>query len=133
MEDSELVEVDGSLMEVTPDFGQSHDELVLDTTWWLAAQLSISCLALIANVVFLVTVIYNRYTLTNWVKAGKSEGGSISTADLLVLAWEGLGCFEIEKKIVSCNDAADSYPVRMRRSTVLILPPLGFPGQRHEP
>ena len=93
-----MIEVGGSLVEVAPDFGQSHDELVLDTTWWLAAQLSISCLALIANVVFLVTVIYNRYTLTNWVKAGKSEGGSTSTADLLVLAWVGLGCFEIGKK-----------------------------------
>ena len=61
MEDTDLIEVDDTLVEVQPSFGQSHNELVLDTNWWLPAHLSISCLALIANVVFLVTVIYNRY------------------------------------------------------------------------
>lgn len=62
MEDSSLIEEeDNTLMEKTPDnFPQSHNDLVLDSTWWLAAHLSISCVALIANVVFLVTVIYNR-------------------------------------------------------------------------
>ena len=63
--DSELYEdEDHSLVEVTPDdrveFGQSHNELVLDSTWWWASHLAISSIALIANIVFLVTIIYNR-------------------------------------------------------------------------
>ena len=37
----------------------------------------------------------------------------------------GLGRFEIGKK-VNCSDAADFYPVRTRRSAVMILPPSEF-------
>ena len=42
------------------EWRQKHAEVVPEQTWWWAVQTSLSVVALIANVVFLVTVIYNR-------------------------------------------------------------------------
>jgi hypothetical protein len=57
--DSSLIE-DGDMLKETT-FTQNHNDLVLDSTWWWASHLAISSIALIANLVFLITVIYNRY------------------------------------------------------------------------
>ena len=42
------------------DFDQDHADVVLAETWWWAVHLSLSAIALVANLIFLVTVIYNR-------------------------------------------------------------------------
>ena len=44
-----------------PGFEQEHEEVVLNKTWWWAVQLSLSVVALVANFIFLITIIYNRY------------------------------------------------------------------------
>ena len=54
--DSPAVGADVSLSE----FPQQHEEVVLARTWWWAVHISLSVLALVANLVFIVTVIYNR-------------------------------------------------------------------------
>ncbi len=41
-------------------FNQNHEEIVPARTWWWAVQLSLSAVALVANLIFIVTVIYNR-------------------------------------------------------------------------
>ena len=50
---------DGS-PSVVDDQPQKHDDLVLAETWWWAVHLSLSAIALVANLIFLITVIYNR-------------------------------------------------------------------------
>ena len=50
----------------TTAFPQSHDEVVPSVTWWWAAHIAISVVAVIANFVFLLTVIYNRYVYKNY-------------------------------------------------------------------
>ncbi len=47
------------------DVPQKHGDVVLDRTWWWAAHLSLCAVAIVANVLFLVTVIYNRYETVN--------------------------------------------------------------------
>ncbi len=42
------------------EWRQTHAEVVPSQTWWLAVQITLSAVALVANVLFLVTVIYNR-------------------------------------------------------------------------
>ena len=42
------------------DFAQDHADVVLAETWWWAVHLSLSAIALVANLIFLITVIYNR-------------------------------------------------------------------------
>ena len=42
------------------DFPQAHEEVVLARTWWWAVCLSLSAVALVANLIFIITVIYNR-------------------------------------------------------------------------
>lgn len=39
---------------------QRHEDVVLDRTWWWAVHISLSVIALVGNVLFLVTVVYNR-------------------------------------------------------------------------
>ena len=39
---------------------QPHSEVVPEDMWWWLAHISISTVALVANLVFLLTVIYNR-------------------------------------------------------------------------
>lgn len=41
-------------------FGQTHKELVLAETWWWSVHICLCAIALIANLIFIVTVIYNR-------------------------------------------------------------------------
>lgn len=43
-----------------PEFTQHHNEVVLEQTWWWAVLLSLATVALVANLIFIVTVIYNR-------------------------------------------------------------------------
>ena len=47
-------------MESSTEFPQQHEEVVLAKTWWWAVHLSLSTIALVGNLIFLVTVIYNR-------------------------------------------------------------------------
>lgn len=47
-------------VEDTGEYVQEHEDLVLDHTWWWAVQISLSVVAVIANFIFLVTIIYNR-------------------------------------------------------------------------
>jgi len=42
------------------EFSQSHDELVLQEDWWWAVHLCLCSVAVIANILFIVTIIYNR-------------------------------------------------------------------------
>lgn len=51
---------DGSPSVAAEDFDQKHNDVVLAETWWWAVHLSLSAIALVANLIFLVTVIYNR-------------------------------------------------------------------------
>lgn len=52
--------IPGFTIEIESGFSQNHNELVLDSDWWLPSHLAISSFALIANIIFLITVIYNR-------------------------------------------------------------------------
>ncbi len=56
------------------DFHQRHEELVFAETWWWAVHISLCAVALIANFIFLVTVIYNRYD-------HKQAGESVDSGD----------------------------------------------------
>ena len=51
---------DGSPSVEVEEFGQQHEEVVLAKTWWWAVHLSLSAIALVANLIFLITVVYNR-------------------------------------------------------------------------
>jgi hypothetical protein len=51
---------DGNGLGNNEFFDQNHEEIVLGRTWWWAVHLSLSTVALIANLIFIVTVIYNR-------------------------------------------------------------------------
>lgn len=42
------------------DSPQDHGDIVLARTWWWAVHLSLSAVALVANLIFIITVIYNR-------------------------------------------------------------------------
>jgi len=53
--DDGTVMVDGS-----NNFEQNHEELVFAETWWWAVHLCLCTIAVIANLIFIVTVIYNR-------------------------------------------------------------------------
>ena len=52
----------GAVAAAAPDagFGQGHEELVLNETWWWAVHLCLCSVAIVANLLFLVTIIYNR-------------------------------------------------------------------------
>jgi len=41
-------------------FEQPHEELVYEETWWWAIHICLCAIAVLANLVFIVTVIYNR-------------------------------------------------------------------------
>lgn len=41
-------------------FDQEHEELVLNETWWWAVHLTLCSVAVIGNLLFIVTIIYNR-------------------------------------------------------------------------
>jgi len=41
-------------------FDQKHEDLVLADTWWLGVYFSLCAIAVIGNLLFIVTVIYNR-------------------------------------------------------------------------
>lgn len=45
------------------EFTQKHSELVLKETWWFAVHICLCAIALVANTVFIITVIYNRRRL----------------------------------------------------------------------
>ena len=63
---------DGSPSVAAEDFDQKHNDVVLAETWWWAVHLSLSAIALVANLIFLVTVIYNR-SVSEWVQI-ESDG-----------------------------------------------------------
>jgi hypothetical protein len=42
------------------EFPQNHEELVFGETWWWAVHICLCAIALVANTVFIITVIYNR-------------------------------------------------------------------------
>jgi hypothetical protein len=41
-------------------FNQNHEDVVPGRTWWWAVHLSLSTVALVANLIFIITVVYNR-------------------------------------------------------------------------
>ena len=41
-------------------FNQQHNELVLEEEWWWAVHLTLCAVAVIGNLLFIVTIIYNR-------------------------------------------------------------------------
>ena len=41
-------------------FNQAHNELVLEDEWWWAVHLTLCAVAVIGNLLFIVTIIYNR-------------------------------------------------------------------------
>jgi len=52
------VENDNSLKVET--FEQDHESLVLNETWWWAVHVCLCAIAVVVNVIFITTVIYNR-------------------------------------------------------------------------
>ena len=42
------------------EFEQEHKTLVLDKTWWWAVHICLCAIAVVANIIFITTVIYNR-------------------------------------------------------------------------
>jgi len=50
----------GTLTVSVVENPQNHEELVLSETWWWAVHICLCVIAVLANIIFLVTVIYNR-------------------------------------------------------------------------
>ena len=46
--------------EVRVDFPQEHEQLVVQETWWWAVHICLCAIAVLANLIFIITVIYNR-------------------------------------------------------------------------
>jgi len=46
--------------EVTSSFTQEHKDLVLQKEWWWAVHICLCVIAVLANLIFIITVIYNR-------------------------------------------------------------------------
>ena len=42
-------------------FDQEHSELVLNVDWWWAVHICLCAIAVVANLIFIITVIHNRY------------------------------------------------------------------------
>lgn len=42
------------------DFSQKHEELVYAETWWWAVHICLCAIAVVANLIFIITVIHNR-------------------------------------------------------------------------
>ena len=47
--------------EVMPEFTQDHGELVFQESWWWAVHICLCVIAVLANLIFIITVVYNRY------------------------------------------------------------------------
>jgi len=45
---------------VQDNFEQAHNELVFEETWWWAVHICLCAIAVVANTIFIVTVLYNR-------------------------------------------------------------------------
>merc|ERR1712150_233657 len=45
---------------VAEKFPQDHEELVYQETWWWAVHICLCVIAVLANLIFIITVIYNR-------------------------------------------------------------------------
>ena len=52
--------------EVKVDFPQEHEQLVVQETWWWAVHICLCVIAVLANLIFIITVIYNRYVNARW-------------------------------------------------------------------
>ena len=48
-------------MMVAEKFPQDHEELVFQETWWWAVHICLCVIAVLANLIFIITVVYNRY------------------------------------------------------------------------
>ena len=46
---------------VAEKFPQDHEELVFQETWWWAVHICLCVIAVLANLIFIITVVYNRY------------------------------------------------------------------------
>ena len=51
---------DGSVDKAVA-FDQEHSELVLNVDWWWAVHICLCAIAVVANLIFIITVIHNRY------------------------------------------------------------------------
>ena len=51
---------------VAEKFPQDHEELVFQETWWWAVHICLCVIAVLANLIFIITVIYNRYVNARW-------------------------------------------------------------------
>lgn len=76
---------DMSMEENSSYFPQQHEELVLQQTWWWAVHICLCAIALIANVVFIITVIYNRkrHDLKTFVTAVITTIAVLDVVDVL--------------------------------------------------
>lgn len=50
----------GALNPPSNQFSQKHEELVLSETWWWAVHLTLCSVAVVGNLLFIVTIIFNR-------------------------------------------------------------------------
>ena len=54
------MDMEGNKVKLEDKFSQSHSELVYEETWWWAIHICLCAIAIVANLIFIVTVIYNR-------------------------------------------------------------------------
>ena len=53
-------------MMVAEKFPQDHEELVFQETWWWAVHICLCVIAVLANLIFIITVVYNRYEISHF-------------------------------------------------------------------
>lgn len=54
-------EGNNEVMVMEDEFPQDHEELVYEETWWWAVHICLCAIAVVANLIFIITVIHNRY------------------------------------------------------------------------
>jgi uncharacterized membrane protein len=54
------MEEENSEVMVEDEFLQSHNELVYEETWWWAVHICLCAIAVVANLIFIITVVHNR-------------------------------------------------------------------------
>ena len=57
---TEIMDPGNKEVTVQDNFEQAHNELVFEETWWWAVHICLCAIAVVANTIFIVTVLYNR-------------------------------------------------------------------------
>ncbi len=97
--------MEASLGDKDPWEKHYEDVVKSQKAWWWMAHISISVIALLGNLVFLITIIYNR-----WVNAVPSKGHA------QVSHWPRLPTYHSEELLtsyteLSCEDTTSVPPI----------------------